>query len=407
MAQNPASVPPGVTLAVGNDAMAVPDVPAFVNPSPIQAFAVLFGGATALLITGLQPLVLGQLAEEGRLSASGIGLAATVEFLAIGIAAAASGALLKPVHLRLIGLVAALVHAAATLATAAAVADLGVVVSRGIAGLAAGVLLWSAIGMIARTAQPERWSGAFLTGQTLVQLAVAAILPVTLVPVYGVDGALFAMATISGAAAICALIGPNAYAPLSKADADMPSAGLTVRSFLGLLAVFSFMGAVSAVWVYLEPLGLQLGQSPATISAALAVVLGFQVVGGAAATLIGSRLPFPAALTAAVVLGVGAFWVLGVGQTTPVFIAASAVFGFLWLFALPYQLLFLVEIDPTRYAIVQLPAAQLLGSAAGPLLASFLVSDADAVPALVLGGGCLVLTLVLVGTLHLTAARRA
>lgn len=407
MAQNPASAPPSTVLAVGNDLMAVPGMPAFVNPSPIQTFAVLFGGATALLITGLQPLVLGQLAEEGRLSASGIGLAATIEFLAIGIAAAVSGALLKPAHLRLIGLVAALIHAAATLATAAAVADLGVIVSRGVAGLAAGVLLWSAIGMIARTAQPERWAGSFLTGQTLAQLAVAAILPVTVVPVYGVDGALFAMATISGVAAICALIGPNAYAPLSKTEVDAPSAGLTVRSLLGLLAVFSFMGAVTAVWVYLEPLGLQLGLPPATISVALAVVLGFQVVGGTTATLIGSRLPFLAALTAAVVLGIGAFCVLGVSQTTPVFVAASAVFGFLWLFALPYQLLFLVEIDPTRHAILQLPAAQLLGSAAGPLLASFLVSDGDAVPALVLGDGCLVLTLVLVGALHLTAARRA
>ncbi|RYF99255.1 MAG: hypothetical protein EON94_11680, partial [Caulobacteraceae bacterium] len=43
-------------------------------------------GVTALLIAGLQPVILGGLEREGRLTSSQIGLAATVELLALGLA---------------------------------------------------------------------------------------------------------------------------------------------------------------------------------------------------------------------------------------------------------------------------------------------------------------------------------
>ena len=51
-------------------------------------------GVVALLIAGLQPVILGGLEREGRLTSSQIGLAATVELLALGLACGLGAAFL-------------------------------------------------------------------------------------------------------------------------------------------------------------------------------------------------------------------------------------------------------------------------------------------------------------------------
>ena len=79
------------------------------NPSrwPASAIcAVMIVGIIGVLIAGLQPQLLGALAREGRLSDSQLGLTATIELLAMGLAAGATGLLIKPVRLRTITLLA-------------------------------------------------------------------------------------------------------------------------------------------------------------------------------------------------------------------------------------------------------------------------------------------------------------
>src|SRR4051795_7945371 len=75
--------------------------------TPTEAAACIALGLLALLIAGLMALLLGALAEEGRLSASGIGLTAMLEALSTGVVPGAAGMLLKPVRLRPIAVVAA------------------------------------------------------------------------------------------------------------------------------------------------------------------------------------------------------------------------------------------------------------------------------------------------------------
>jgi len=61
-----------------------------------------------------------------------------------------------------------------------------------------------------------------------------------------------------------------------------------------------------------------------------------------------------------------------------------------------------IEADPSRRAAVQSGAAQLLGGAMGPLLASRLVSDQDVHGALWLGAGLMLAGLAVVAWLHVT-----
>lgn len=355
-------------------------------------------GVTALLIAGLQPVILGGLEREGRLTSSQIGLAAMVELLALGLACGLGAALLKPDRVRLKMTVVCLLHAATMFATAWT-SGVGVIALRGLAGVWAGLMLWMAISMISRAERPERASGVFVTVQTLAQLILAAALPVTVVPRFGINGALVVLAGVSVLTALAAAVGPDRFTPLAR-----PAGGharLGFRPMAGLLAAFLFLAFIVAIWVYLEPLAALSGLTPQQAGLAVAVALGMQVLGGAAATALGRRWP-----PSAVLITVGGFnalilAVLWSAPGAPLFMGAVAVFGFLWLFALPFLTLLLIQADPSRRAAMQLGTAQLLGSSFGPLAASVVVADGEVRRAIALSA---VLLIAAVGLISLLAA---
>lgn len=361
-------------------------------------------GVTALLIAGLQPVILGGLEREGRLTSSQIGLAATVELLALGLACGLGAAFLKPDRVRLKMAVICLAHAATMFATTWA-SGFGVIAVRGLAGMFAGLMLWMAISTIARADRPERASGVFVTVQTLAQLILAAALPATVVPQFGINGALAALGVISLLTAAAAAMGPDHFAPLPKQEKGGPKLGL--RPLIGLLATFLFMAFIVALWVYLEPLAELSGLTPQQAGLAVAVALGLQVVGGAAATLAGRRWRPAGVLIVVGLLNAVIMAVLWGGPSAMVFMIAVAAFGFLWLFALPFQTLLLIKLDPSRRAAMQLGTAQLLGSSFGPLVASVVVADGEVRRAIALSAVLLACAVGLISLLAASGATRA
>lgn len=375
----------------------VGDQPLAVTSPPRHEAAVSQGiGVVALLIAGLQPVILGALEREGRLSTAEIGLAATVELMALGVACGLAAAFLRPTHIRLKIALACLAHAGAMLATTLTSGG-GVIVARGVAGACAGVMLWLAIGVIARSSRPERAAGVFVTVQTFAQLVLAAALPALVMGRWGVNGALVTLAVISLLAAGAALAGPDRFSVLPKPEGEGGKLGAAPLG--GLLAVFLYMAFIVALWVYLEPLAAQAGLSPREAGLAVALALGLQVLGGAAATLVGDRAPPARILIAVGLINAVILAVLWSGPGRGLFVACVAAFGFLWLFSLPFQTLLLIRLDPTRRAAMQLGAAQLLGSSAGPLAASLVVGDGEVRRALALSAVCLAAALALISLL--------
>jgi MFS family permease len=89
------------------------------------------------------------------------------------------------------------------------------------------------------------------------------------------------------------------------------------------------------------------------------------------------------------------------------FIGANAVAGFVGLLLSPFLVPMTIEADPSRRAAVQSGAAQLIGAAMGPLLASRVVSDQDIHGALWLGAGLMLAGLATVAWLHMTHRKPA
>lgn len=349
-----------------------------------QVAAVLIVGIIGVLIPGMQPQLLGALAVEGRLSAAALGSLASVELLAMGIAAGAAGLVLPINRLRAITMVALLITGLLDVLTPLLGAG-GIFVARTAAGLGEGVLIWIAIGLIVRAASPERWSGIYLMLQTLAQFALASAVGAAAATSFGGFTAL-GIVTWVGLLAVRWL--PPGYPPLSAGDA--PSGRPSLRGYVALAGVILYLAFIVAIWVYVEPLGLQLAIPADSVHLIAPLSLAMQVLGAGVATLLAPRLPARLTILLVGVANLGLLGVMAAPPSPAVFIAATAAFGFLWLFVMPFQVPVVIAADPTRRAAVLIGGAQLVGSSLGPFVASRFVGEANVVPVLLFGAICLV-----------------
>ncbi|MBW8814415.1 MAG: MFS transporter [Caulobacterales bacterium] len=374
-------------------------------PSALQSVSAMFVGIVGVMIAGLQPQLLGALAEEGRLDPTQLGHAATAELLAMGLAAGAAGAWLKPRRMGLIGLVAGLVLALVDLLTTRLTGE-AITAARAAAGVPSGVLMWITLCLIARAPRPERWSGIYLTLQTLAQFVVATLLTAFVIGRVGAAGGWVTLAALSVLAGVAALAGPQQLTDLSHAS-EGPGGLPPPRGLAALGACFLFLAFIVGVWVYAEPLSKQAGHAPSVVGAAVSISLACQVAGGAAATVLAGRLPWFWTLLACTAADLGLLALMGSLPPAPLFLLASGLFGFVWLFLMPFLVPLVIEADPSRRAAVVMGGVNLLGGSLGPLMASLVVTEADARGALVFGAGCLVAAMLVVTALHLRPARAA
>jgi hypothetical protein len=74
----------------------------WIGPEPSKAplIAVLLVGTMGMMICGVQPILLGSLVLERRLSSAALGWATTAEFMTLALGIWLAGTFWKPTHLR-------------------------------------------------------------------------------------------------------------------------------------------------------------------------------------------------------------------------------------------------------------------------------------------------------------------
>ncbi|HXC57441.1 MAG TPA: hypothetical protein VNU97_19235 [Rhizomicrobium sp.] len=367
-----------------------------------EAAAALALGVVALLLAGVLPALLGALADEHRLSAAGIGLSATFEGLSMGLATAAASIALPPRRLKFIAASAAIVLALADFATLHA-HGVSVMAVRTVAGMPEGVLLWIATSMIARTATPERWAGIYFTALTASQLALALLFAQWVLPTYGADGGFAALGIASLAGIGLAFFVSPSFAPLAKAENE--SGAPPPRGWFALFATLIYVGAVSTVGVYLQPLAHEAGLDADVARRAIWISLAAQIAGGAASTVLAGHIRWLAVFVGATVVIVGTWAVFLLHPPAWAFIAANALGGFVGIVIAAFIVPMTIQADPSRRAAVLGGSTQVLASALGPFAASFVVADNDVHGAITLGTIALFAGLALVAGLHFASAR--
>lgn len=349
------------------------------SPPPWASLGVATGAA---LVTAITPMLFASMVLEGRMLTAQIGQAATCELIGLALTTGLAGVFLGVERLRLKIALAAVTF---TLANGVSVfVDYpGILVARFVAGVCEGIFVWQLMQVFARSPRPARLQGLYLGLEGTLALFLSSIYSAYIVPAYGARGGFIGMVIASlFLVALCIKL-PRSLDPLPRHPDG--SNGPSLRALIGLAGVFLSFAGILAIWVHLPSLAVQQRQPAAAIGFAVALALVFEVVGGLTAAALDSRFSSRATLLIcwALLAMLPLAWTL-----TPspwMFAVFGALFGFLWMFHLPYSVSFIVELDPTRRSLPFLPTAQPLGAGAGPLLASLAVVGTDVRGALLVG----------------------
>jgi len=352
------------------------------EPGTSALMAALAVGSLALLVLGLQPILLGELLEARKVSLEGLGLVAMAEIVALGLGVLFGDVALSLAHLRLATAVAALAAALLDFGTLHAAGDMGFAMYRAAAGLAEGVLVWGTTAVIVRSASPDRVAGIFFVLQTVAQASVGLVLAHVIIPTHGWSGAFALLAALLVLPVFLALALPRNLRPLA-----LPKTGSfswTPDRALPLIAAFLQLSTLGALWAYVEPLGQSVGFSATAVQTLIAACLGVQVIGGLCGSALVRVLHAPAVLMggSALLCAVALSVFYTEGGATMAFTVLCCLFAFIWLFITPFQMRFAFETDASGRVASLIPAAQIFGIASGPLIASFFVQgeQAHAVP---------------------------
>lgn len=367
--------------------------------SATQLSAAIAVGTIAILMIGIQPILLGELVDAQKVTMEGVGLVAMGEIVALGLGVALGDFLIPGTWLKGVTVAAAIFTVCFDILTTWISGDSVMLVVRMCSGLSEGTLIWGTTGVIVRSGDPGRISGIFFVAQTLAQSLLGVLLANVVIPYKGWQAGFVVLAGLSLLPVGLAFAQPATLAPLmSSSRARFQWTG---RTFVPLLVVFLQLGALGSFWAYIEPLGKTAGLDARSAQTLIAGVLAMQVLGGVTASLLVRRLDAGSVLLAvstALVIVMASLYHLPVGHRLE-FGMGCLVFGFFWLFALPFQVALAFGRDGSGRLASLVPAAQLLGSASGPLTGSFFVHGNDATVIPLVSATFAVLAALLLGTM--------
>jgi len=229
--------------------------------------------------------------------------------------------------------------------------------------------------------------GIFFVAQTLAQAALGAVLANAIIPRWGWQGGFTALGLLALLPSLLAFLQPARLAPLTPPAVS--GFRWSMATLMPLAAVFLQLATLGSFWAYLEPLGKAAGFDARAAQSLIAGALAMQVVGGSVASFAVRRWPVVPTLVACSLALASITTTLHQlpGGSMLSFAIGCALFGFVWLFMLPFHIGLAFRADASGRLAVLVPAAQLLGSAFGPLTASFIVDgdNASAVPLLSAG----------------------
>ncbi len=352
--------------------------------------AALLVGTAALMVMGLQPLLLGALEHEGRLTDPQVGQAATLEIVALALGSALGPRLSRGRVIPLWTFVTCLLLAGANASMYWASSTALIFTLRTVAGALEGLALSSVILIFTHSRQPDRISGIFLAVQTLPQMIAAYLLPVSGT---GANGGFLLLAG-------CAFFASFASWGLTDSVRALQTRRAAPVVWLpGIIITFAAIvlqnAGIAGSWNYVELLADQRRFAGNTLGEAVAGMLACQILGSALVAWTGRRAPFRLALIASSL--VQSLLIVALDQLTSpgAFVLFACLFGFLWLAVQPFQIRQLIDLDSTRGAALLVVPLTLAGASLGPLGVSFVVAASGVDGAFWVSAGLLLLSTLL------------
>ncbi|KUJ85002.1 MFS transporter [Microbulbifer flavimaris] len=195
---------------------------------------------------------------------------------------------------------------------------------------------------------------------------------------------------------LCALTFPRSQRGSEAADAVGILSLLGGRSLLVFATTVVYYCGVSAVWAYLERIGVDMGLSGAEVGDLLGIGFAISGLGSLATPLVARHLGRALSLVISIAIQVGTMSLL-IGQHSGdaylLYAVTSIVFQFFWSFTIPLLMDQFNRVDDTGRFIVLCASAFKVGEIIGPPLAASLIQPFGYAGVLSLGIGSVILAL--------------
>lgn len=351
-------------------------------PSFAQTAAALLIAASSVVVTGIQPVMVGTLLNEHRIEMVQVGQLAMTELLMLTVGIVVANVFQPLRTFRLVALITSLVGGVFNLATLVDGSAMELIALRAATGFTEGILVWIGTAVVVRAKAPSRLFAVSAILQLLTQGLLAALLSMVTIPAYGWKSVFVSLALISFFNAAMSLSLPRAITSLPL---EGPSGFRWTPQHVQVLAVaFLQVAAMGALWAYTEPVGQSLGFSTVGIETLISFTLGAALLGAVAAMLTVHRWRPGLALvlsSAAMVTIALLIYDTPVGGLTR-FSVLLVTFQIVSIFVIPFQAALAFDTDKTGRVATIVPLLQVLGQALGPLFSSWAVMSNDARPSL-------------------------
>jgi len=325
-------------------------------------------GSSAGIMPSLQPLLLGAMLDQHRIATAQIGQAAAAEAIGMALSVTVASSMYRSTRLAPALLVALGLLAVTNIATAFSTGSI-IVALRAIAGMGGGMLIWTLLAMVTRQGNPGRVFAIYVSVQSALGFAISTLFSRFLIPVAGPAGAYATLAGIN--LLLCATIAfiPRIEtAPSTRTHRLPPVSGLIA---LGGTALF--MCGIMAFWSYAAPLIREITHAGVAADVAIPMVIGVHILGGLVAAISSRFSPMLVCVCGPMAI-ITCMAAVIVFESVVVQHALLLLFAFIWMFVPPFQLPFLLNIDPSARSAMYVSSGHLTGIAVGPFLASLAVT---------------------------------
>ncbi len=342
----------------------------------------IFVAGAALVLMGVQPILVGMFSDRLHLDLSQSGwVLATEQF---GGAAGALFGFWVAIRVRwsLSIVLACGVAAAVNVATAFAHGLDMLLLARFASGLASTLAYTVAISFLGQSTKPDRVFGALMVLQTAFFSIDAVLLPVMLerfgyIPTIASSALWFVAALLAG------FWMPTRTAQPGTTPSSAASGTAATRSWVGAAALagaFLLQMSIFAVWGFLEKIGRANGLADTEIGYAIGLGVLGGIPGGLLPALIGERFGRLGMIAVATTLLVVSYVALGQALHLNGFLLWIFVLNVGWVLGLTYYMGLTVANDPDGRYTRLIAFSQILAAGVGPACSALVTGDGRIAP---------------------------
>ncbi len=343
-------------------------------------------GTVSLMQLLVLPGMVGVLVDGSNISEQQAGIAASANFFGGALIALLMAFQMQGLPLRAISIGALLFAATADFVSAFSANNFELfLIARFAAGVGSGIVYVSTLAAYARSSDPERGFGVFVTLQFIVSGLALYVLPVYSGDL-GVKG-MFLMIAGLDLAAVMFCVSLPALSAVKEHTTDhlhgIIVSGSSLKALATAAAVFGaiafglYEAANTAQFTYVERLGVSMALSEHEIGRALLIASFIGIPGAFSVIIVGNRFGHVMPIILGVAKAIAGLLLLINAESYLDYFLGSCLLGFSWAFCLPFIQGLLAGLDRSGGVLAAGSFCTTLGSTLGPYAAATLILDGD------------------------------